>query len=314
MSWPLYGLPVGAVLAYLFLKDLMQNKKHLTAFFHAHLPTLLIAPLGITQIYVQIFDASAPIDSSQINATGGIVGFPFIVAASISALVLVTFYTNRKLRLATGLWVLMSTILIILVGVGLSNIEKTGTVQYFFIKTAYIYLILAMVLIVGLIANMPVVLFEKRADRSVLTALTAVVSVTVSIVGVVFMLYAEHGYINYAGGYLLSGRRSISPSALKTQLDGTMPEIVVSLDSKLETYYLSTTSRSLHRFDYCMGDIYTYLTSEQSSNLINCVNKNYELTVIDSQAYANQIDSQKIPTLLNNLSAKRVTVKTVFVQ
>ncbi len=322
-SWPVVGVPLCAVLIVLLVQRLMTNRKVGKKMVLGVGVLGVLVMLGMIQIAVQLLDKRAGIGASQLNASGGIVSFPmlYIPLINIGALLAVVrnYSSDEKSEYKgnTGHIWLVIIISLFVTAIGLYNVAATGTVQYFYIKTAYLALAVLCVFLTPYLVNSITSLLHSYR-RGILGAITVLATSSLIVSSIFFILANDNGYLRYMGGYVAGGTRHISDQSAKA-VDESDPDsgsvaVVINADNKLETYYLSTLTRSLNRFNYCEGYINSFLSdnNESSDKSYYCDDvKSVSITIVDSPSAKDEISQSRLVELSNILEGRGIPVSTL---
>lgn len=313
MSWPIMGLPLYAALALHFLNPLnikMRWREYVL------LSTSLI---GLIQISVQFFDKGAPISQSEINAPGGIPLFPlmFVVGLGVISL-LISIYEIRKTRNVFLATYVMSALAMTTL-IGYINLHATGSIQYFYMKSALLMSIIFCVAALPPFLSSLVGFFKKEVGPRYVSALLAFgTGITLSIC--IPLLFGAQQIVAYAGSYLLAGERHISNSTSRVVLldnNNLKNTISVSTDRKIENYYTNALIGGLNSFETCQIAAQplgiTTVEETKKSLLKSCTGeKRVRFLIVDDPTIKNEVSCDDVRSLVHVLDDKSPTVDFAY--
>lgn len=314
MSWPLVAVPLCVVIGLLFIHRIIVNPKRPKTYLLILLPAT-IALLGASQLYVQLFDKGSGIETSQLNASGGILLFPMLYLVIFTTLAfysILEFYKNKPDR--NGLYnrdlslLFVGSFLGLLLLIGGSNIVSSGTLQYFFIKTAYLFLMVVSLLSFPLVANRLYAYFDNTNENQYTQAVIALVTST-SLVLVSFFAFNMPGvYVKYTAGYFLAGERHVSSQAAREIVNAKGLTAVIDADSVDLSYFLSTAMRSVNNFDYCLGDIHSFISNPATDRDLPACHPNttLALVIVNDPKLKDQVSDATIKELSAKLTSRGV--------
>lgn len=310
MSWPIMGLPLYAALfIYIF-----ESWKRVSW------PTLvnvgIISLLGVSQLYIQYFDKQAAIEQDALNATGGIPTVPTLLIVALILLSLGCAAIDKKVGRTTSSFALSYVLAVagVTTLIAFINIYSTGTVQYFYIKSAALMCIILSVIITPFYVNTLVKWISSIvADHSVRLMIGAAMSIV--IVGTVPLVTGGESLLAYSGKYTLGGVRHTTTDSVAQLLssDNKPTTVILNIDKRIDNYYSNAFLGGVNDFNKCQTAVQTIgistVTDAIRSLKAGCEKTDQlDIIVIDRKSVTNEVECTEVQQLLSTLTNMGVQI------
>jgi len=313
MSWPIMGLPLYAAL-------LMSMLKSVRPWRWSTLWAMVISLLGFTQLYVQFFDKGATISQSEINASGGIPMLPLllIILSAVTTLFVLLLHKRHEILSTTFLFSYVASLIGITTLIAYLNVYATSNVQYFYMKSALLMVIIFSVLLIPVYIDMFVKFIINRYSKSFIGIVMGAIISTLIVASIPLAFGAQH-IATYSGKYLVSGDRHITKETASELLLSDMQlkdTVLIGADNRLENYYSNALIGGINRFNKCQISAQTLGISSAldtaRSVKVGCQGVNsIHIIVIDSEDVINQVSCADISQLIEAFPAKSRDVKVI---